>query len=911
MSSPHGHRSHLSLRMAAREARSSATKFLFVVLAVAVGVGALTGVRGFSQAFHGMLLRDARTLMAADLMVRNFDFPTDEQIAYMEELEASGIRRTWITETVTMVSSERVPTPLLVSIKAVDPSAYPFYGEVKLEPEGALAERLTADTVAVSDDLMLRLEVNTGDTVRLGSEEFRVTGVVKLEPDRMTGTLNVGPRIMMTRQGLDRADLIQVGSQASQRYLFKIPPDGPQVGEVHEQLRNIFGRALVTDYRESHPRISRGLDRATTFLSLLSLIALMIGALGVAMAMHAHLQQRMDTIAIMKCLGARSSQIIRIYMTQTLLLGLAGGLGGIALGGVVQAIFPSLIERYFSLRPELSFDFVSAIQALLVGVLVTLLFTLPPLLGIRNVRPAAVFRREMAEARKSWRQRWDQARASALVGGVILLGIGLMAIWLTKDDLEDSLFISGFFLGGLIVGLASLTAVSWLLLRTLRSFLQRVPWKLPATLRHGAANLYRPGNHAQAVLVALGIGVMFTMSIYLVQYGLLAEMVRSWPQEMPNVFLINVTDRERTGLVELLSRQPGVEETPHIYASLEARIVSVDGIPIEQLKLENWNRRLRRPRSVTWLAEQPSQTEVIEGAWWEPTGNAKESGIQICVGDRMAEALQVKPGSRIEWLASGRNLSSQVACVHRIDEVRFGANLEFVFNPGALEGLPATYFGGLRVRPADVGALQRAAYEQFPTVTVINAAEVLAIVQEVVDQVALVIRFVSFFAILAGVVILASSVAGTRFRRIREAAILKTLGATRKRVIAIFSVEFLILGAVAGLMGGLLASGFSSLLLRWWLDASFQYEVAPNLIAIGLTAMIAMLTVGWPVSGSWDRSRWKCCGTSKKAENEKGDSNKLPLFSDFKKSNQIGDIVETSSQSPVNRIYQSGGRSRM
>lgn len=343
-------RSHISLKMAVREARSSGTKFLFVVLAVAVGVGALTGVRGFSQAFRVMLLGEARTLMAADLLIRNFDFPTAEQTAVMEELETRGIRRTWITETVTMVSSGRVETPLLVSIKAVDPSAYPFYGEVKLEPEGPLAERLTADTVAVSSDLVLRLEADIGDTVRLGGKEFRITGVVKLEPDRMTGTLNVGPRIMMTRQGLDRTNLIQAGSQASQRYLFKIPPEGPPVGEIRDQLSEVFGRALVSDYRESHPRITRGLDRATTFLSLLSLIALMIGALGVAMAMHAHLQQRMDTIAIMKCLGARSGQIIRIYMTQTLLLGLAGGLGGIALGSVVQIIFPSLIERYFSAR---------------------------------------------------------------------------------------------------------------------------------------------------------------------------------------------------------------------------------------------------------------------------------------------------------------------------------------------------------------------------------------------------------------------------------------------------------------------------------------------------------------------------------------------------------------------------------
>lgn len=835
------------LRIAAREARSSAAKFLFVILAVAVGVGALTGVRGFSEAFRGMLLREARTLMAADLLVRSFDFPTEQQMAVMEELEARGIRRTWITETVSMMSSERVPTPLLVSVKAVDPLVYPFYGEVKLDPEGALAERLTADAVAVSDDLVLRLEAGLGDSVRLGGKEFRVAGVVKLEPDRMTGSLNVGPRIMMTREGLDRAGLIQTGSRASQRFLFRIPEEGPPVGEVRAELKEVFPRALISDYRETHPRIEHGLDHATTFLSLVSLIALIVGALGVAMAMHAHLQQRMDTIAIMKCLGARSGQIIRIYLTQTLLLGLAGGVVGVALGSGVQAVFPVLIERYFSLRPEHSFSVLSAVQGMAVGILATLLFTLPPLLGIRDVRPAVVFRREMAEARRPWRERWLRLRASTVTGGVILLGIGLIATWLVGEDLADSLRVSGVFLGGLVVSLLSLSAIAWLLLWALRTFVRRAPWRLPTSLRHGLANLYRPGNHAQAVLVALGVGVMFTVSIYLVQHGLLADMMRSAPPDMPNVFLINVTEREREGLVELLSKQEGLEGAPQVFASVEAKIVAVDGTPIEQVPLEDWERRFRRTRSVTWLAEQPRQIEVVEGAWWEASETAGESGPRICVADRVAEALQLAPGSRIDWTAAGRNLSARVACVHRIEEIRFGANLEFVFNPGALDDFPTMYFGGVRVRPEAVGALQRAAYARYPTVTVINAAEVLAIVQEVVDQVALVIRFISLFAILAGVVILASSVAGTRFRRIREAAILKTLGATRKRVVAIFSVEFLILGAVAGLMGGLLASGFSRLLLTWFLDASFRYDVVPNLLAILLTAVIAVLA-GWLAS---------------------------------------------------------------
>jgi len=834
---------HSWLRVPFREIRAAPAKFLFVIVAVAVGVGALTGVRGFSEAFGGMLLSEARTLMAADLMIRVFDLPSGDQLAVMDSLEDRGIERTWITETVSMVSSEQVRTPVLSEVKAVDPAVYPFYGEIRLDPPGPLRARLSADSVLVSDDLLLRLESAVGDSITLGEEEFRIGGVVTLEPDRMTGSINVGPRIMLTREGLERAGLVQVGSRTSERFLFRIPPETVPVGDVRAELEQVFRRGLITDYRESHPMITRGLDRATTFLSLVSLIALVVGALGVATSMHAHIQQRMDTIAVMKCLGARSSQIIRIYVLQTLLLGLAGGLVGVGLGFGVQVVFPSLIERYFQIRPPLHFDPVPAAQGLAIGILATLLFTLPPLLGVRAVRPAVIFRREMTETRKSLRERWLGIRSSAFAGGLILLGIGGITVWLSGDA-RNALTASLYFLGGLAVTLTLLFGVSWVLLRSLRVLLRRSPVRLPATLRHGAANLYRPGNHAEAVLVALGVGVMFTFTVYLVQHGLLQEMLRSAPPDMPNVFLVNITDRERAGIEDLLRRQPGVSGDPGVFASAEATVVSVNGEPLESVRVEGRRRRDRRERDVTWLGEKPEQVTILDGAWWDPVQDASQAGVQLCVAEEEAEWLGVRPGSTMEWTAAGRTISATVACIHSVEEVRFGSDIEFVFNPGALDGLPVTYFGGVRMEPDAVAALQRAAHELYPTVTVVNAAEVLEIVQGVIDQVAIVVRFVSLFAILAGVIILAASVAGSRFRRIREAAILKTMGATRRRVIAVFSVEFLILGAVAGLAGTVLATGFSGILLNRLLEAPLRIDTGAALAAVAMTALVAV-AAGW------------------------------------------------------------------
>src|SRR5450432_4073459 len=424
-----------AIRIAWREMRAARAKFVFVILAVALGVGSLTGVRGFSRSFRRMLLREARTLMAGDLSARVFAMPTPEQEAVLNGLNQRGVRRTWITETVTMASSEATPDPLLTSVKAVDPNAYPYYGAVRLNPPRSLREALDAQSVVVSDDLLMRLKVHTGDKLRIGGQDFRIAGVVASEPDRMTGSLNVGARVMISREGLERTGLIGIGSRAAERFLFKLPAAGtPSVGEVRQVLKRTFPEATIADYRETHPIITRGLDRSTTFLSLIGLIALVIGAMGVASAMHGHLQQKLDSIAVMKCMGARSAQVIRIYTAQTLMLGLSGGLIGVTFGLGVAAAFPGLIAKYFQVEAVSTWDAWPALQGIAIACLVTLLFTLPPLLSIKGIKPAQIFRRDMESEKHVRRFPFGAGRVSkrlavriVILRVVILMGAGAVA----------------------------------------------------------------------------------------------------------------------------------------------------------------------------------------------------------------------------------------------------------------------------------------------------------------------------------------------------------------------------------------------------------------------------------------------------------------------------------------------------
>jgi putative ABC transport system permease protein len=336
---------------------------------------------------------------------------------------------------------------------------------------------------------------------------------------------------------------------------------------------------------------------------------------------------------------------------------------------------------------------------------------------------------------------------------------------------------------------------------------------------------------------------MFTLTVFLVQQALVNQIRGSAPTGMPNVFLLDIPANQKQALSQLIQVQAGVKEAPDVAYAVAAKIAAINGQPLEARPLRNFDRRFLRTRSVTAVETMPSDTMLLAGEWWKPGDKA----AQVCVSEEPARILGLKPGDTVDWSIWNRNIRTRVACVERTESIRMSGRFEFLFSPGHLDGLPAVYYGSARVRPADVPALQRVVYQRFPTVTVVNIADVMQIVEDVVQRIAMVIRFISAFTVLAGAVMVASSVAGTRFRRMREVVTLKTLGATRRRIAWIFSVEFLTLGVVAGLMGTLLASGFAAVVSKKLLEVEFH----PNPLVLALAMVIAagVATVaGWAAS---------------------------------------------------------------
>jgi len=841
-------------RIAAREMRSSRGKFFFVVLSVAIGVAALTGVRGFSSSFRGTLLNRARSIMAADLSARMFQQPTPDEQKGLDEIAASGVEMTPVTELLSMASAAKTLDPLLVSLKAVNPAMYPFYGTVELAPAVELATNaklnavLTPDTVVVADDLLVRLKLKVGDELKIGTKTFRIAAVVVNEPDRLSGNFAAGPRVLISREGLEASGLLAPGSHAGQRYLFKVPkPRGAAqisdkaVAALKARLEKLLPEAQVIDYRETNPALTQGLDRATSLLSLMSLVALVLGAIGVAMAMRAHLQQRLDTIAIMKSLGAQSGQIIKIYLLQTLLLGLLGGLLGVALGVGVQLAFPHLLAKLVNVDAAVQIQASTVLTGLGAGILTTLLFTLPPLLDIRAVRPSQIFRRAVEDQDDPFvmQIRRKITKNATQIGAAVLILVGLAAIATT---LSDSVMVGQIFSLGLVAVLAVLLAASAAVLAGLRLFLSRTRLRLPSAVRHGLANLYRPGNPSAALLAALGMGVMQIMTVYLVQQAVVRELHVSAAPDLPNVFLIDIASNEVDGLRSLLKAQKSVTSTPELLPVVSSRIVDLDGKPAAEATLKNFPKRMLRSINLSWSDGIPPGTKVVSGNWWA----ADERRPVVAIGERQADRLGVHVGSTVTFAAQDTQFVAKVVALTKADGQHAYSRAEFVLPRPVLAGLPVVWYGGVHVDPAHVGEVQRALYKNYPTVTVINVAQALETVRAVVVQITYVIQFLAAFSIFAGIVILASSIAGTRYRRIREVVVLKTLGATRARIAAVFSIEFAVLGLVAGVVGIVFANVIAKVLLTR-LTVAYHFEWMWTLGALAGTAALTVVT-GWAAS---------------------------------------------------------------
>ena len=823
-----------------RDLKSAPGKFAFVVLSVAVGVAALVGVRGFSESFRTTLMTEARSLMAGDLSARIFHVPSADELKKLAALQQgiAGSQLTWVTETVSMASVPPDPVPLLVSLKAVDPAVYPFYGEAKLDPQMSLQQALAGDSAVVADEFLIRLKAHVGDTLRLGGRNFKIAAVLSQEPDRISAGAGMGPRVLISNAALERTGLVAPGSRASHRLLMKLPAQADDPA-VRKKVEAVLPDAQVMDFKEGNPALSQGLDNATAILSLICLVAMVLGAIGVAMAMHAHLEQRMDMLAILKAVGARSSDLLRIFLLQTMALGLMGVLIGVAGGALVMEALPAVFGKLLPVHTMLRFPWRAVAAGFGTGLLTTLLFCLPPLLDVRAVRPILVLRRLVEQGPttvREWFARWWARRLQVGIALVVILALGAIA-W----ALSDSVKVGGWFALLFSIALIVLLLLAAVALRTLRFVLNRVRLHLPSSLRHGLANLYRPGNQSAAVLASLGTGVMLILAVYLMQSSLLREIRETASPKLPNVFLVDITPDEVDGVRSFFQHQAGVTRPVDLLPVVQGRFVLLNGKTLDQMQEQHFPRRWLESAELSWADAPPEGDKVTHGQWWK-----RSDADEMAIGQGTADRLHLGVGSAVQLEVGGRTRNLKVAALYRPDGQHIGSRVSFMLPSGQLKGEQATWYGGAHIDAKKVPEMERALFAAYPTISVINIADVLSRIESVVDQITFVVRFLAGFSILAGLMILASSIASARFRRMREAVVLKTLGATRMRIVRTFSVEFSVLGLLAGSVGVVFANLLTRVLLRR-LEIGFHIDWLAAAVALVGTAILAMGT-GWVAS---------------------------------------------------------------
>jgi putative ABC transport system permease protein len=818
-----------SYRMAWRETRASWRHFVFFFVSISLGVAALIAVSLFAVNFETAIQREGRALMAADAELRARRPLNPEGLAVLESLRSRGIQQVHLSELVAMVAAGK--STQLVELKAVE-RGYPFYGRLRAEPEGSLSTVFAGPNALAEEGLMIRLALDVGDTIKLGQTVFRISGVLKKEPDRAAGAFSFGPRVLISQAGLAATGLVQPGSRITHRYLLKLPETiNPQAlrDELADRVPDKSVR--VSQYQDAQPMLRRFLRQLTMYLGLAGLIALIIGGIGVATNVRAFLKEKLESIAVLKVLGAEPRTILWVYLLQTLGLGLLGCVAGAILGAALQFAFPPLMRQWLPVELQFRGAFWPFARGMLMGLLTTALFAVWPLMEIRRVRPNLIFRNEVSP---------EQADRPGLPTWAASGGLGLALLGLTLAQAE-SWKSAGLFIGALVLALLLLQGTAWALLRIAR----RLPRARALIWRQAIANLYRPGSQARTVIVSVGVGFMVILAVHLVQRNMLWEIGQNIPRDAPSFFFIDIQPDQQGDFARILAERgyPDVRLTPLV----RSRLSAVEGEPVrpEAFEKREHGWYFTREYVLTFQRDLPKDNVLIGGRWWDQGSSPRMPSDQpwVSVEEEAARHLGLKLGSSVEFDIQGAKVTGTVSSLRKVNWRNMSTNFYFIFEPGALDSAPMTYVATARVAAKDEIPLQQAIVAKFPNVSAINIRDILDSVARVLDRISLVIRFMAGLTILAGLIVLAGALAATRFQRIYEAMILKAVGARRGTLASMFLVEYGLLGAAAGVIGAALATGLAWGVMHWILDVPWLFQ--PQAIGVGVLATVVMtVTVG-------------------------------------------------------------------
>ena len=815
------------LKMAWRDTRASRRRLLLYSLSIVLGVAALTGISALGDNLRGAIDSQAKGLLGADLNVTGRREFSEKTLA---RLRATGGELATSIATNTMADFGPAGRRL-VALTAME-GGFPFYGEVETAPADAYARLREPNTAIMEETAMTQAGLMVGSEIQLGAATFTVVGALKKYPGLSPFTSMFAPRIEVSMAALRGTALLQRGSLSQHNAYLKLPP-GADAGALKKTLREELRteRLGFTTAAERKEQLGDALQNLFSFVSLVGFLALFLGAVGVASAMHVFIRQRLATVAVLRCLGASARTSFAIYLVQGLGLGLAGSLLGAGLGLLLQAVLPVLLKDYVPYQVEFAVSWRALLTGLGAGVGISALFTLLPLLNVRRVAPLHVLRSGFED---------DFVRPDPLRYAVYA-AIGA-AMWAVGALQMSSWRLGLAFSLGMIASFAVLAGVAEIIIWVAR----RVrTGGLPYTWRQGIANVHRPNNRTALLMLSLGLGTFMLLTLALTRASLLAKLRGLDLGDRPNLMFFDV-QADQIERLRAIARREGVplaKTTPIV----TMRLSTLKGRTVEEIGADKastvpaW--ALRREYRSTYRTTL-DDTEQVTAGKFEGTAPAGEARVPVSVEAGLAKDLQLNLRDELDFNVQGVAVKAVIGSVRQVDWQRMQANFFFVFPAGPLEGAPVTYAAAARTPSADDAArLQKAVAKEMPNVSAIDLGFVVRLLDGIFTKIAWAISFLASFTVATGVVVLVGAVLMGRHQRVREAVLLRTLGAQRWQLRQIMLAEYTVLGLLAAATGGGLAVLANGLL------AKFLFKVSAVPPVPWLAAAVAAVTALTIVTG--------------------------------------------------------------
>ena len=814
--------------MAWRDSRRSRSRLVLFTSSIILGIAALVSINSFRDNLLNDINEQAKELLGADLRISSTIPVREEILSPFDSLSIDKSRETYFAS---MIYFPRTDGTRLVQVRALEGN-YPFYGAIETEPIEAAGNFRTDRQALVDATLMLQYEVEVGDSVKVGDLSFKIAGKLKKVPGQSGLSATVAPVVYIPHQYLEETGLVKKGSRIRYQYFYKAESN-TLVNEVldakKEELDELgVGYETVEDRKESTGDSFNNLGR---FLNLVAFIALLLGCVGVASSVHIYIKEKIATVAVLRCLGLKGRQAFLIYLYQIGVMGLLGAIVGTVLGSFIQTFLPKVFSDFLPIKVNMALSWSAITQGIVIGVLISVLFALIPLLEIRNISPLKTLRASF----ENENEKPDKLKF--LVYGLIflfILGFSVLQI----REIEESIYFSG----GIFLAFGILAAVGKLIMWLVRKFF---PSSWSYVWRQSLANLYRPNNQTITLIVSIGLGTALISTLFFIQSLLVDKVAISGGGDRPNMVLFDIQSKQKDEISEITRDYdlPVIQEVPIV----TMRLVNINGLTKADIYADStitypdwaYNREYR----VTYRDSLIDSERVAQGEW---SGKVKDDEIHISISEGFAENMDVKVGDEMTFNVQGAVIKTVVGSLREVDWNRVQTNFLVVFPEGVLEEAPQFHVLVTKVGSDVLSArYQQAIVRQFPNVSIIDLTLILNTLDEVLAKISFVIQFMAMFSIVTGVLVLIGSVIISKFQRIQESVLLRTLGASRKQILSITALEYLFLGSIAALAGILLA------LVGSWALAVFSFESAfiPDFIPVvtlfvaiaGITVLIGML----------------------------------------------------------------------